>query len=166
MTTIREATLRHEGGMRFVTETATGRSLVFGDDRAGNELSPVETLVAAMAACSAMDVVSIALKKRQGIDRYEVRIRAEQRDEPYPQVLTQVVLTHEVEGSDVDPEAIRRCVELSAQKYCAVNAMVSDGITEVHHRMRILRPGADPLDEEVIVTGPFRSTEGESSQWR
>jgi putative redox protein len=159
MTTIRQATLRHEGGMRFTTETATGRRIVFGEDRAGNELSPVETLVAAMAACSAMDVVSIALKKRQGLDRYEIHVRAEQRDEPYPQVLTLVELTHEVEGTDLDREAIRRCVLLSAEKYCPINAMVSDGVTEVHHRMRIVRPGHDAIDEAVIVTGPFRSTE-------
>jgi len=145
--------------MRFATDTGTGRRIVFGDDRAGNELSPVETLVAAMAACSAMDVVSIALKKRQGIERYEIRVRAEQRDRPYPRVLTHVEVTHEVEGAGVDPAAIRRCVRLSAEKYCPVSAMISDGITEVRHRMRVLRPGHDLVDEEVIVTGPFRSTE-------
>ena len=144
--------------MRFAADTGTGRHIVFGEDRAANELSPVETLVAAMAACSAMDVVSIALKKRQGIDRYEIKIRAEQRDEPYPQVLTLVEVTHEVEGAGVDPEAIRRCVSLSAERYCPVSAMVSDGEAEVHHRMRVLRPGAEPIEEEVVVTGPFRST--------
>ncbi len=162
MTKIRTATLRHERGMRFTADTGTGRTIVFGDDRAANELSPVETLVTAIAACSGMDVVSIALKKRQGIDRYEIHVRAEQREEPYPQVLTLVELTHEVEGPGVDPAAIRSCILLSAEKYCPLNAMVSDGVTVVHHRMRILRPGADPHDEEVIVTGPFRSTEGAS----
>jgi putative redox protein len=145
--------------MRFATSTGTGRHLVFGDNRAGNELSPVETVVAALAACSGMDVVSIALKKRQDIDRYEVHIRAEQRDEPYPQVLTHVEIVHEVEGAGVDPEAIRRCVELSADRYCPVNAMISDGVTEVHHRVRVLRPGKEPIDDEVMVTGPFRGTE-------
>jgi putative redox protein len=159
VTTIREATLSHEGGMRFAADTATGRHIVFGDDRAANELSPVETLVAALAACSAMDVVSIAMKKRQGIDRYAVHVRAEQRDEPYPQVLTRVEVTHEVAGMSVDSDAIRGCVRLSAEKYCPVNAMLSDGVPEVHHRMRILRPGEPPQEEEVIVTGPFRSTE-------
>jgi putative redox protein len=159
VTTIREATLRHEGGMRFSAATATGRTIVFGDDRAGNELSPVETLVTAMAACSGMDVVSIALKQRQGIDRYEIHVRAEQRDDPYPQVLTVAEITHEVEGSGVEPDAIRRCIRLSAEKYCPVNAMIADGIAVVHHRMHLIRPDVEPLDEEVIVTGPYRSTE-------
>jgi putative redox protein len=154
MTTIRTAVLRHEGGMRFATATGTDRSIVFGDARPDNELSPVETVVAALAACSAMDVVSIALKKRQRVVRYEIRVRAEQRDE-YPQVLTTVDVLHDVEGP-VDPRAIRRCIELSAEKYCPVNAMLSAGATEVHHRMRILRPDESPLEEEVLVTGPYR----------
>ena len=97
MTTIRTATIRHEGGLRFAAVTGTGRAPVFGDDSAAGELSPVETVVAALAACSAMDVVSVALKKRQAFTRYEVRVEAVQRDE-YPQVLTRVDVLHEVEG--------------------------------------------------------------------
>ncbi len=156
MTTIRTAILRHEGGMRFSTATGTGRAPVFGDEAASGELSPVETVVVALAACSAMDVVSIALKKRQDFTRYEVHVRADQRDE-YPQVLTRVELTHEVEGPGVSVAAIRRCIELSATKYCPVNAMLSAGATEVHHRYRVIGTGRLPFDEsaEVVVTGPY-----------
>jgi putative redox protein len=104
-----------------------------------------------------MDVVSIALKKRQDFTRYEVRVRAEQRDE-YPQVLARVEVLHEVEGPGVDVGAIKRCIELSATKYCPVNAMLSAGPTEIHHRYRVIGTGREPFDEsgEVIVTGPYR----------
>ena len=40
MTTIRTATLRHEGGMRFATLTGTGREPVFGDLAAGRRAEP------------------------------------------------------------------------------------------------------------------------------
>jgi putative redox protein len=160
MTTIRSAVLRHEGGNRFATLTGTGREPVFGDRAGEGELSPVETVVAALAACSAMDVVAVALKKRQKFDRYEVHVRAVQRDE-YPQVLTLVEVTHEVEGPGVSPAAIRRCIELSATKYCPVNAMLSSGATEVHHAYHVIGTGPQPFDEtaEVIVTGPYRRPE-------
>jgi putative redox protein len=160
MTTIRTATIRHEGGMRFVAITGTGRSPVFGDAPATGELSPVETVVAALAACSAMDVVAVALKKRQSFSRYEVRVEAVQRDE-YPQVLTRVDVLHEVEGPALSVAAIRRCIELSATKYCPVNAMISSGATEVHHAYRVIGTGPEPFDEsgEVIVTGPYRRPE-------
>jgi putative redox protein len=147
----------HEGGERFRGVTGTGREMTFGDVAESNEYSPVETIVSALAACSAMDVISIARKKRQAIERYEVHGVGEQRDE-YPQVLTEVTVTHEVWGPDLSEAAIRRAIELSATKYCPVNAMVSAGATQVHHRYMIHATGDAPFEAEgeVVVTGPYR----------
>ena len=157
MATIRSATLVHEGGNRFATTTGTGRTFAWGDAAAEGELSPMETVTVALAACSAMDVISIALKKRQGIDRYAIHVSGEQRAE-YPQVLTRVDVTHQVIGPSVDETAIRRCIELSATKYCPVNAMLSAGETEVHHRYIVHNNGPTPFqaEGEVIITGPYR----------
>jgi putative redox protein len=104
-----------------------------------------------------MDVAPIAAKKRQVVSRYEIRVEATQRDE-YPQVLTRVEVTHVLEGPVVEEAAIRRAIELSATKYCPVNAMLSAGATEVHHRYLIRNAGTDPFDAEgeVVVTGPYR----------
>jgi putative redox protein len=153
----RSTTLVHEGGMRFVATTGTGRRLVFGDHADENELSPVETILGTLAACSAMDVVSILDKKRQVVDSYEIDVRAEQREE-YPQVYTRIDVTHIVEGTVVLEAAVRRAVELSATKYCPVNAMISAGATEVHHHFRMRCTGAEPHEAsgEVVVTGPDR----------
>jgi putative redox protein len=157
VTRTRVAHLVHEGGERFRGVTGTGRVVTFGDAVDANEYSPVESIVAALAACSAMDVISIARKKRQAIERYEVHGEGEQRDE-YPQVLTEVTVTHEVWGPDLSAAAIRRAIELSATKYCPVNAMVSAGATQVHHRYVIHGSGASPFEAEgeVVATGPYR----------
>ena len=143
--------------MRFAAETGTGRTMTFGDEAEANELSPVETLLPALAACSAMDVISILEKKRQRIDRYEIDVRGDQRDE-YPQVYTRIDVTHIVEGTVVLEAAVRRAVELSATKYCPVNAMLSAGATEIHHHFRMRCTGAEPKEAsgEVVVTGPDR----------
>jgi putative redox protein len=157
MTRIRSATLLHEGGNRFVATTGSTRSIVYGEDFSGGELSPVETVAVSLAACSAMDVVSILAKKRQEVSRYEIRVEAIQRDE-YPQILTHAIVTHEVEGPMVEEAAIRRAIELSATKYCPVNAMLSAGATEVHHRYVARCTGPEPFaaEGEVVVTGPYR----------
>ena len=157
MTRIRSATLRHEGGMRFAATTGSTRTIVYGDAFDQNELSPVETIVVSLAACSAMDVVAIAMKKRQQFDRYAVHVEAEQRDE-YPQILSRVRVVHEMAGPGVEEAAIRRAIELSATKYCPVNAMLSAGATEVHHAYRVINTGANPFDAagEVVITGPYR----------
>jgi putative redox protein len=157
MSRVRSATLVHEGGMRFVATTGTTRTIVFGDAFERGELSPVETLVVSLAACSAMDVASIATKKRQRLTRYEIHVEAIQRDE-FPQVLTRVEVIHDVEGPVVEEAAIRRAIELSATKYCPVNAMLSAGATEVHHGYRVRNTGPEPFEAEgeVVVTGPYR----------
>jgi putative redox protein len=157
MTTIRSATLVHEGANRFTTMTSSGRTFVWGDAADTGEMSPMETVTVALGACSAMDVISIARKKRQEIDHYAIHVRGTQRAE-YPQVLTSVDVTHEVAGPNIDEAAIRRCIELSATKYCPVNAMLSAGATEVHHRYVVRNTGPEPFEAEgeVVVTGPFR----------
>lgn len=155
--TIKTAELTLTDGLHFDVTTGSGRSFAF-DDTADGGLGPVETVLTALAACSAMDVISIALKKRQGVERYTVRARGDQR-RTYPQVFTRIDLVHEVEGGDIDTEAIRRCIELSATKYCPVNAMLSAGATEVHHAYRIVRPGLPNEEAEVIVTGPYQRPE-------
>jgi putative redox protein len=153
----RRAVLRHEGGLRFTGLTGTGRSIVFGDDPQANENSPVEMVAAALAACTAMDVISILEKKRQAVESYTVSVVAAQREQ-YPQVLTTIELLHEVVGPDVTEEAVRRAIELSATKYCPVNAMLSAGETVVHHRYRVHRMASDAAEAEgeVLTTGPYR----------
>ena len=119
-----------------------------------DEYSPVESILASLAACSAMDVIGIANKKRQTVDRYEIHAVGEQRDE-YPQVLTEVTVTHEVWGVDISESAFRRCIELSATKYCPVNAMLSAGATTVHHRYAIHTTATSGA--EAGSDGPYRA---------
>jgi putative redox protein len=153
----RSAVLIHDSGMRFRATTGTGRTIVFGDDPEAGELSPVETVAAAVAACSGMDVISILTKKRQVITSYLIEARATQRDD-YPQVYTRIDIVHVLEGTVLLEAAVRRAVELSAKKYCPVNAMLSAGATEVHHAFRMRCTGREPkhASGEVVVTGPDR----------
>ena len=157
MPTIKTVDLRHDGGMIFHADPSSGHAIVFDDRYSNHGGSPVETVLAALASCSGMDVISIAVKKRQTIEQYEIHVRGVQRDE-YPQVYTEIDITHAFVGQNLSEAALRRCIELSATKYCPVNAMLSAGATEVHHRYLIRNTGADPFEaeDEVVVTGPFR----------
>lgn len=155
MSTIRTAVIDHIGGSDFRSSTGTGRLIDFGDAERGY-LSPVETVLVALGSCTAMDVISIATKKRQAIEAYRIHVRGDQRS-AYPQVFTEIDLVHEVTGRDVSEAAIRRSIELSATKYCPVSAMISAGATVVHHRYRIHSTGTAPYEAEgeVISTGPY-----------
>lgn len=146
--------------MRFHAEPSSGHPLDFDDRESNTGGSPVETVLAALAACSAMDVISITTKKRQAVDTYRITAWGSQRDE-YPQVFTEITIVHEITGTDIAKAAIRRAIELSATKYCPVSAMVSAGATIVHHRYQIHSGGARPYEAEgeVIATGPYQRPE-------
>jgi Predicted redox protein, regulator of disulfide bond formation len=108
-----------------------------------------------------MDVVEILAKKRQAYDRYSTEVSGTQREKA-PNVFTDITVVHVVEGN-VETEAVRRSIELSATKYCTVSAQLASGVARISHRYLIRRPGAGepgapPAEEsaEVVVTGPLR----------
>ena len=142
-------------GTTVSAKTGTGFEITYdtdaSDERAGP--SPNESLLAALAACASMDVASILRKKRQVPDAYEIAVTGE-RAEEHPRVYTSIVVEHRVTGN-IDAEAVRRSVELSATRYCPVNAALSKGV-RVEHRYRLARAAQDdePVSALVVVTGP------------
>ena len=152
---IADLTLDGEG-LRFTASAGSGHSITL-DDRSGDMgMRPAELIPVALAGCTAMDVISILRKKRQPVTSYEVHAEGEQRDTPQPALFTRIDVTHIVEGEpELEVEAVRRSIELSAMKYCAVGATLATGVTELHHRYLVRRPGLPEESGEVLVEGPF-----------
>jgi putative redox protein len=152
----KRAHLVFHGGLRFDATTSTGHGLVVdapeGDLAGDAGAGPREVLLVALGACGGMDVASILRKKRQVVTRHEISVVGEER-EAHPHTFTEITVTHAIEGPDLDPEAARRAIELSATRYCPVNAMLSAGNTEIHHRYAV-RSGARETVGEVVTTGP------------
>ncbi|HEY7847840.1 MAG TPA: OsmC family protein [Candidatus Limnocylindria bacterium] len=112
---------------------------------------PTDTVLAALAACTAMDVASILRKKRQRVDDYRIEVTAQKADE-HPQVFTAITVEHCVTG-EVTVEALRRSIELSATAYCPVSAMLSATVP-IDHRYRLRRDGGDDEIGLAAHTGP------------
>lgn len=85
---------------------------------------PVEILVMSLAACTAMDVVSILRKKQERLEDFHVLVNAD-RAESYPKVITRAELHYVVTGTAIREAAVRRAIELSVGKYCPVHAMLA-----------------------------------------
>jgi putative redox protein len=156
----KQVSLRHEGGLRFVARTGSGHDIVVDNATGNSGARPTELVLAAIAGCTAMDVVEILAKKRQVVDGYSVEVTGTQREKA-PNVYTDITVNHVVEG-DVETEAVRRSIELSATRYCTVSAQLASGVARMTHRYTIRRPGvagAGPSEEsgEVVVEGPNKS---------
>jgi len=143
-------------GSRFVALTGSGHAIVMDNAEGDSGPRPAELLVVAQAGCTAMDVVSILRKKRQAFTRYEVRVAAEQRNDPPPHVFERMLIVHVLDGP-VDIEAVRRAIELSATKYCTVTGNLASGVTEIHHAYLVHGPDGKEHYAEVVVTGPGES---------
>ena len=115
---------RPEGTSRqFKVRTGSGYRLLVDDAGGATGPTPIELAAAALAGCTAFDVIGILRKKRQQVAAYEVRVEAEQAPDP-PQVFTRVRIVHRVSGEDIDPAAVESAIHLSETKYCSVGAMI------------------------------------------
>jgi putative redox protein len=114
---------------------------------------PSELLLAALCGCAGMDVISILRKKRQHVTAYTVGARGEQRDS-HPRTFATIEVEHRFHGEALDDVAIARAIELSATRYCLVNAHLAGGDTRVSHSYTI-DDGRGSRSAEVVVTGPL-----------
>ena len=100
-----------------------------------------------------MDVISILRKKRQAGHRVRDPRRGHQMRER-PHAFTRFDVVHVVDGTGVDPEAVRRSVELSATKYCSVGSTLASGMLEIHHAYLLRDPDGTERSADVVVCGP------------
>ena len=117
----------------------SGFSLPLGTDvslgGANDGFRPMELMLIGMAGCTAMDVISILKKKKQDVKKFIVKVSAE-RNEEHPKVFSEIRIEYYVAGTDINPEAVERAVELSETKYCSGIAMLSK-TAKISHRIVI-----------------------------
>lgn len=102
-------------------EVPLGASPKVGGDDDG--FRPMELMAISLAGCTAMDVISILMKKRQEISDYQVKVETERADQ-HPRVFTRAVIEYHVAGKDISESAVSRAMELSADTYCPAQAML------------------------------------------
>ncbi len=90
---------------------------------------PIELVLYGLAGCTAMDVVSILEKKRQPASSMELVVTGVQREDEYPHSYESIHIEYTVKGAGVTPEAVRRAIELSEDKYCSVKGMFGPQVT-------------------------------------
>jgi putative redox protein len=118
------------GPAAFQADADGGGSLIVdGSPEIGGEgrgMRPTEVLLAALASCSAMDVVNILRKQRQGLKELSIAIEGERVD-AVPAPFKTIKLVFEARG-EVDDHKLQRAVQLAVEKYCSVRASMDPGI--------------------------------------
>lgn len=106
-------------GLRFEAKFPSA-TIAYDSGPEATAANPMLSLLASLAACEAMDVISILRKKRLEVTAYEVSMSAE-RAETHPKRYTAIQLVHRVTGRGVPLAALEEAVRLSEERYCSVH---------------------------------------------
>ncbi len=112
--------------LNHLLQTDSGKET--GGDDAG--FRPMQLLLAALASCSAIDIVSILKKQRQDLGDIRMLIEAEREQGLVPALWKKVVMHVSLEGNLEEDKALR-AVELSITKYCSVAETLRRSGTEI-----------------------------------
>ncbi len=101
----------------------------------GSGARPMEMLLAGLAGCTGIDVISILRKSRQEVTGFQVLVKGERREE-FPQIYTHIFVEYLVRGRNLSEEAVRRAIELSETKYCSAGTMLG-AVAKIESSFRI-----------------------------
>lgn len=149
---MKSVTARWSSGLGFKADSPDGGEVSMAGDDGVPGYRPSALLLASLAGCTGMDVISIMRKKRQPVESYQVVVSGEQRS-GHPPTFSTIEVEHVFTGAGIAQDAVARAIELSATRYCPVTAHLSWGDVTIRHRYVIRDAGAD-RSATVVVTGP------------
>lgn len=148
-----DITLNWKGRMTFEGAGPSGfqqrldsEASVGGDDSGAR---PMEFIGLGLAGCTAMDVISILAKKKQKVTDFQVQFHGD-RAEEHPKVFTAGAIEFHIYGTDVDETAVLRAVQLSADKYCPAQAMLSKAFP-----IKLVYKIYDAVSRELLNEGEY-----------
>ncbi|HUL45022.1 MAG TPA: OsmC family protein [Bacteroidota bacterium] len=149
----KEAVIKQVQGTTLVAHSESRHWVVmdgsetYGGSSAGS--SPKELLMFALGGCTANDVIPILRKKRIPVEKLEIRVIGNVRDE-HPRIFTDLHIEYIFYGDDLDTSAIESAIDLSVSKYCAVSAMLS-GVVKLTHSYLILPTAQSAVPEKQLA---------------
>jgi putative redox protein len=85
----------------------------------GSGFRPMQSLLAALSGCSAVDVVSILKKQKQVLEGLEIEVDGNREEGKEPSLWKHIDIRFHLTGT-IEPAKGYRAVDLSMEKYCSV----------------------------------------------
>lgn len=135
-----KAEIAWKGDVCFEATSETGHTIVLdGAPEAGGQNAgprPMELVLIGTGACSSFDVVLILKRSREDVTECVAQLTAE-RAETEPHVFTRIHMHFVVTGRNLNPEKVKRAVDLSAEKYCSASIMLGRAGVAMKHSFEI-----------------------------
>lgn len=115
---VNKLTLELDKDLIFLARTQRGYEIDF-DAKVEWGCMPTEALLAGVAGCLAIDVVSFLRKMRAEITGFRVEVTGERNPTP-PQYYKGIDLMIYIKGKGITENKMERAISLSKEKYCSV----------------------------------------------
>jgi len=139
MTMKHKAEASWKGRMQFDTEVNGHHFMMDLAAEKGDDTGPrpKPLMLAALAGCTGMDVISLMKKMRQELQYFNVIVEGETEEE-HPNPYYRMHIIYEFRGKDLDPGKIEKAISMSLESYCGVSAVYRKAHIELTHEVRIL----------------------------
>jgi putative redox protein len=101
-----------------------------GDDKGA---SPMELVLMSVAACSAIDMISILKKQRQEIKSFKAEVEGERVQIEEAKPFKNIHIVFYLEG-DIKEDKAAKAAQLSFEKYCSVSKTLEPTAT-IHYKV-------------------------------
>ncbi len=122
--------VKWNGKMAFETSLQGHTLLMDAGLESGGEDSgvrPKSLILASLAGCTGMDVVSMLAKMRVDIQGFELIVEADIEKE-HPKYYNRINVVYQFKGRDLPYEKLKKAVDLSFDKYCGVSGLLRKAI--------------------------------------
>lgn len=120
--------------MHFECNNERGQSIEIAGG--GKAVSPMESVLMAVAGCSSIDVVTILGKMKLDLKDIEVEVKGERATDQTPAVFTKIDVHYKLYG-DIPEAKAERALELTFTKYCSVSVMLQKA-AEINYSFEII----------------------------
>lgn len=113
-----------KGNMKFESDLDGHKVLMDAlPENGGEDLGarPKKLMLAALAGCTGMDVVSLLKKMRVEFDDLEIVVEGDVTEE-HPKHYDGMHIIYKIIGGNPDPEKVKKAIDMSQEKYCGVSA--------------------------------------------
>jgi len=139
---MQKATARWAGRkVKFVVEAGSGHQApvdeppLLGEDEG---MRPTEMLLGALGSCTGINAVLLLKKYRQAYTSLAVEVQGEQQSDDWPHAFTSIEISFVIgwePGFTPDDEAVAKALDLACNRYCPVDATLTNGTRITHRRV-------------------------------
>ena len=114
---------RLDDAFHFLATNEAGNEVHFDiteeEGGTGQGAGPMQSVIMALGGCSSIDIILILKKQRQDLRDFSIDIDYERATDQVPALFTRIHAHYTLTG-DLDPDKVRRAIDLSLNKYCSV----------------------------------------------